>query len=76
VKQAPELRDQADLLMRQAEVAAAAWRDAVKTSTAEALRRLIQAKLSDGSLPLVDIRDAIVGFRATGRPVRPANSQS
>jgi hypothetical protein len=75
VKQARELRDQADLLIRQAEVAAAE-RDAVKASASEALRRLIQAKLSDGSLPLVDIRDPIVGFRATGRPARPANSQS
>jgi hypothetical protein len=51
VTQARELGDRADGLMREAEVAANELCDALKQSTSEALRRLIQAKLRDGSLP-------------------------
>jgi hypothetical protein len=51
VKQARDLHDQADVLMREAEVAVTELRDAMTQSTSEAVSRVIQAKLRDGSLP-------------------------
>src|SRR5262245_40517572 len=47
VKQSNQLYDRPDVLLREAE----ALRDALKRSAPEALRRLIQVKLRDGSLP-------------------------
>lgn len=61
VKQARELRDHADVLMREAEVAASELRDAMKQSISEALRRAIQAKLRDGRLPHDNIPTTIPG---------------
>jgi len=66
VKQARELRDRADVLLREAEVTANALRAAMKQSTSEALRRLIQAKLRDGSLPHDNIPATIPGSPGDG----------
>jgi hypothetical protein len=51
VKQAHELRDRAEVLMREAEVAAAALRESARQSVTEAVRRLIRAKLRSRALP-------------------------
>jgi hypothetical protein len=51
VKQAHELRDRADVLMREAEVAAAALRESARQSVAEAVRQMIWAKLRSRALP-------------------------
>jgi hypothetical protein len=51
VKHAGQLRDRADVLIRETEVAIALLRDAMKQSAVEGLRRTIRAKLRDGSLP-------------------------
>jgi len=66
VKQARELRDRADVLMREAEVTATELREAMKQSSSEALRRLIQAKLRDGSLPHDNIPATIPGSPGDG----------
>ena len=68
VKQAGELRDRADMLMRKTEVAATALHEAMKQSTREALRRLVQAKLRDGSLPHDNIPATIPGSPGDGSP--------
>lgn len=68
VKQARELRDRADVLMRETEVTARELRDAVKQSAWEALRRLIQAKLRDGLLPRDEISGRIPGYPGDGSP--------
>jgi hypothetical protein len=51
VKHAGQLHDRADVLMREAEVTMALLRDTMKQSAVEGLRRIIRAKLRDGSLP-------------------------
>ena len=51
VKQAYELRDRAEVLMREAEVSAAALRESARQSVAEAVRRLIRTKLRSQTLP-------------------------
>lgn len=66
VKQAGQLRDRADVLMRETEVAASALRDAMKQSTLEALRRMVKAKLQDGSLPHDNIPATIPGSPGDG----------
>jgi len=66
VTQARELGDRADVLMREAEVAATELYDALKQSTSEALRRLIQAKLRDGRLPHDNIPAIIPGSLSPG----------
>jgi len=66
VKQAREARDRADVLMREAEVTVSQLRDALRESVSKALRRLIQAKLRDGSLPHVDIGAPILGLPGDG----------
>jgi len=75
VKQARELRDRADVLMRQAEVVAAELRDALKASVLEALRRLIQTKLQDGSLPHVAIREPVLSLPGDGSMCRGCDQQ-
>jgi hypothetical protein len=52
--------------MREAEVAASELRDALKQSTSEALRRLIQVKLHEGSLPHANIPTTIPGRQGDG----------
>ena len=66
VKQARDLHDQADVLMREAEVAATELRDAITQSTSEAMSRVIQAKLRDGSLPHDNIPTTIPGGPGDG----------
>ena len=66
MKQAREARDRADVLMREAEVTVSQLRDALRESVSKALRRLIQAKLRDGSLPHVDIGAPILGLPGDG----------
>src|SRR5262249_31485830 len=61
VKDAKALRDRADVLIREAEVAAAESREAVKQSAAEGLRRLIQTKLRDGTLPRHETSEIVAG---------------
>ena len=61
VKESGQLRDEADVLMREAEVAVAALRAAMKQSASEALRRVIRFKLPDGRLPYDDIPPTIPG---------------
>jgi hypothetical protein len=61
VKESGQLQDRADVLMREAEVAVAALRDAMKQSTTEALRDVIRSKLRDGILPYDDIPATIPG---------------
>jgi hypothetical protein len=61
VKHAGQLRDRADVLMREAEVAVALLRDAMKQSAVEGLRRIIRGKLRDGSLPHAGIPATIPG---------------
>jgi hypothetical protein len=61
VKQAREFPDRADVLMREAEVAATALRDAMKESATEGWRRIIQAKLRDGRLPHDNLPATIPG---------------
>ena len=61
VKESGQLRDTADVLMREAEVAVAALRAAMKQSASEALRRVIRSRFRDGSLPHDDIPAAIPG---------------
>jgi hypothetical protein len=68
VKQSDQLMSRADLLMREAEVAVTAFRDAMKASATEGLRLLIRARLRDGRLP----RD---GVPAT-IPGRPGDSST
>ena len=60
-KQSNRLHGRADVLMGEAEVAAASLRDAMKQSASEALRHVIRARLGDGSLPYDDIPAAIPG---------------
>jgi len=52
--------------MREAEVSVSELRDAVRESVSEALRRLIQAKVRQGSLPHGDIGAAILGLPGDG----------
>jgi len=59
VKQAGQLRERADVLMREAEVAITQLRDTMKESTSEALRRLVRARLQDGALPRDEISSPI-----------------
>jgi len=66
VKQARELRDRADVLMRETEVTARELRDALKQSAWDGLRRLIHAKLRDGGLPHDDISAPIPGYPGDG----------
>lgn len=66
VQQAREARDRADVSMREAEVSVSELRDAVRESVSEALRRLIQAKVRQGSLPHGDIGAAILGLPGDG----------
>jgi hypothetical protein len=61
VKESGQLQDRADVLMREAEVAVAALRAAMKQSASEALRLIIRSGLRDGSLPYDDIPATIVG---------------
>jgi hypothetical protein len=65
LKQSGELHDRADVLLREAEVARAASR-AASQSTTEMLRRLIQYKLRDGSLPHAGIPPTIPGRPGDG----------
>jgi hypothetical protein len=60
-KQSGQLHGQADVLMREAEVALAALRNAMKQSASEALLHVVRAKLRDGSLPYDDIPATIPG---------------
>ena len=66
MKQARERRDRADMLMRKAEVTATELREAIKQSTFEALRLLIQAKLRGGGLPHDNIPATIPGSPGDG----------
>ena len=66
VKESGQLQDRADVLMREAEVAVAALRAAMKPSAVDALRHVIRSKLRDGNLPYDDIPATI-----PGRPGRP-----
>lgn len=59
VKQSRELRDRADVLMREAEAAVTEFRNEMQPSAREALRRRIRAKLLAGSLPHDDISASI-----------------
>jgi hypothetical protein len=61
VTQSGQLQDMADVLMREAEVALAALRAAMKESASEALRHVIRFKLRDGSLPYDDVPATIPG---------------
>jgi hypothetical protein len=61
VKESGQIGDRADVLMREAEVAVAALRDAMKQSALESLRRIIRLKLRDGSLPHDGIPPTIAG---------------
>jgi hypothetical protein len=61
VKESGQLQDRADVLMREAEVAVAALRAALKPSAVEALRHVIRSKLRDGNLPYDDIPATIPG---------------
>jgi hypothetical protein len=61
VKESRQSRDWADMLMREAEVALAALRDAMKQSALESLRRIIRLKLRDESLPHDGIPPTIAG---------------
>ena len=72
VKRTNELRDRADLLVREAEVAIAALRASMSESASEALRELIQRKLRDGVLPPDGIPATVAGHRATHQSARPA----
>ena len=65
LKQSGELQDRADVLLREAEVALATSRVASQ-STTEVLRRLVQYKLRDGSLPHDGIPPAIPGRPGEG----------
>ena len=66
VKQSNQLYDRADVLLREAE----ALRDALKRSAPEALRRLIQVKLRDGSLPHEKVSAILPGRRGDGSRCR------
>jgi hypothetical protein len=61
VKESGQIRDRADVLMREAEVALVALRDAMKQSAFESLRRIIRVKLREGSLPHHGIPPTIPG---------------
>jgi hypothetical protein len=65
VKHAGQLPDRADVLMREAAIAMALLRDAMKLSAVEGLRRIIRDKLRDGSLPHAGIPATI--------PARPGD---
>jgi hypothetical protein len=62
-KHSGQLRDRADVLMREAEIALAALREAMTQATSEALRRTIRVKLLDGKLPHDDISATILQAR-------------
>jgi hypothetical protein len=66
VKHAGQLPDRADVLMREAEVAMALLRDAMKQSAVEGLRRIIRVKLRDGSLPHAGVPTTIPGCPGDG----------
>ena len=66
VKQSNQLYDRADVLLREAEV----LRDALKRSAPEAVRRLIQVKLRDGSLPYEKVSAILPGRRGDGSRCR------
>ena len=70
VKQARDLRDRADVLMREAEVSMTQLRDTTNQSAAEALRHLVRAKLHDGSLPRDEIVEPITGAPGDGSRCR------
>jgi len=65
-KRVYELRDNVDVLMRNAEVAAGELRDAMKRSASEALRHTIRVKFREGSLPHVDVPAPILGLPGDG----------
>ena len=66
IKQIHELRDREDVLMREAEAALRESRDGIKQSVSEALRRTIQTKLRERSLPHVDGPRPILGCPGDG----------
>ena len=66
MKEAHQLLERADLLMREAEVTMTDLRDAMKQSASEALTRLIQAKLHDERLPRHEIQDPVPGRPGDG----------
>lgn len=66
VKQSNQLYDRADVLLREAE----SLRDALKRSSPGALRRLIQVKLRDGSLPHDNASAILPGRRGNGSRCR------
>jgi hypothetical protein len=66
VKDAGQLRDRADVLMRETEVALALLRDAMRESAVEGLLRIIRVRLADGSLPHEGIPATIRGRPGDG----------
>jgi hypothetical protein len=66
VKRSNQLYDLADVLLRETE----ALRDALSRSAPEALRRLIQVKLRDGSLPHDKVSAIVPGRREDGSRCR------
>ena len=66
VKQSNQLYDRADVLLREAEV----LRGALKLSAPDALRRLIQVKLRDGSLSHEKVSAILPGRRGDGSRCR------
>jgi hypothetical protein len=66
VKQSNQVYDRADVLVREAE----ALRDELKRSVPEALRRLIQVKLRDGSLPCEKVSAILPGRHGDGSRCR------
>ena len=66
VKQSSQLHDRADVLMREAE----ALREGLKRSAPDALRRLIEVKLRDGSLPHDGASAILPGRRGDGSRCR------
>ena len=70
VKHARELRERADVLMREAEVNVTQLRETTNQSASEALRRLVQAKLHEGSLPRSEISEPIPGGPGDGSTCR------
>jgi hypothetical protein len=66
VKQSGQFHDRADVLMREAEVAVALLRDAIKQSATEALGRIIRFKLGEGRLPQAGVPATIPGRPGDG----------
>jgi hypothetical protein len=61
IQQSDQISGRSGVLMREAELAIAALRDAMKQSASEALRRIIRCKLRDGGLPHDGIPPTIPG---------------